>query len=458
MKKLITILVLTASTVAANAQFTGKPIYNIRVERVDTLIGNIEVELFPNIAPLHAFNFDSIVNLNAFDSSAFHRVISGFMIQGGELVPTPSTNNINAEFSEVPHDRGILSAARAQSINSATSQFFICHAGSYWLDGNYSVYGQTISGMDVVDVIANAPTDANDGPLVRISMFITKIGSNDSVPAAPGLVSPADGITGVTSSQTFTWSHVTGAKLYLFEVATDTGFTNVVYSRETKNLSSSLSSLTDSYTNHYWRVRANNGGHYSAGGEVRVFANTMGTPTLLTPTIGASTQTRPNLDWSDVGQADEYHLVVSTSSNFGNPNLTVVDTVLTASQFKSNPHFQKFVKHYWKVTAMNASGSGDESVTFNFTPTTDSDDFDASISSADLEEVLAYPNPATNSIRLQVESPSKIRIYDSSGKLVQTAELNTSNIEVDIRQLKKGVYTFILNSKSGASKGSFVKE
>ncbi|HRG59799.1 MAG TPA: peptidylprolyl isomerase, partial [Bacteroidia bacterium] len=190
--------------VKAQSTFTGKPQYSIlSIENGDT-IGTTIVELFPNIAPLHVANFDSLVNIHFFDSTAFHRVIPGFMIQGGDPnsrhgpdstwgYGNPNQPTVNAEFSAAKHLRGILSAARDNDTNSANSQFFICVGPAAWLNGQYSVYGRVVSGMNYVDTIVNAPRDANDKPLQKIEMFINYIGSNDSVPYTPILTSPAFG-------------------------------------------------------------------------------------------------------------------------------------------------------------------------------------------------------------------------------------------------------------------------
>ena len=168
MKKHIALTILFFSfTILGFSQsrtFTGKPIYQILTKRAGVYLGTTTVELFPNIAPLQTRNFDSLVSVSFFDSTAFHRVIPGFMIQGGDPnskhgpratwgLGDPSQPLVNAEFSAAKHVRGILSAARDTPINSANSQFFICVAAAPWLDGQYSIYGHVIAGMDIVDTI-----------------------------------------------------------------------------------------------------------------------------------------------------------------------------------------------------------------------------------------------------------------------------------------------------------------
>ncbi len=160
------------------------PEYIISVKQGNTNFGDIVVELLPDVAPKHCHNFDSLVAIKFYDGTAFHRVIPGFMIQGGDPnskdkprstwgMGDPSQTRVPAEFSSVPHERGTLSAARAADPNSATSQFFICVAPASYLDGKYSVFGKVISGMDVVDRIVNVPTDGTM-PKEKVEMKIRK--------------------------------------------------------------------------------------------------------------------------------------------------------------------------------------------------------------------------------------------------------------------------------------------
>ena len=148
-------------------------------------MGTIELELFPELAPKHCRNFDSLVWHGCYDSTAFHRVIPGFMIQGGDPnsknkpkntwgTGDPSQRKIPAEFNETKHVPGILSAARTNDPNSATSQFFICVADAPHLNGQYTVYGRVVSGMDVVNKIVNVPRDRRDNPLKKVEMIIKR--------------------------------------------------------------------------------------------------------------------------------------------------------------------------------------------------------------------------------------------------------------------------------------------
>lgn len=163
--------------------------YEMTVTQSGKELGKIILELFPDKAPKHVANFDSLVAAKFYDGTAFHRVIPGFMIQGGDPnskdkpkntwgFGDPSQKKVPAEFNDTKHKRGILSAARSQDPNSASSQFFIMHADSPHLDGQYTAYGKVVSGMEVVDKIANAPRDPRDNPNEKIEMKIVKISSS----------------------------------------------------------------------------------------------------------------------------------------------------------------------------------------------------------------------------------------------------------------------------------------
>lgn len=259
--------------VKAQSSFTGKPQYSIlSIENGDT-IGTTIVELFPNIAPLHVANFDSLVNIHFFDSTAFHRVIPGFMIQGGDPnsrhgpdstwgYGDPSQPTVNAEFSVAKHVRGILSAARDNDTNSANSQFFICVGPAAWLNGQYSVYGRVVSGMNYVDTIVNAPRDANDKPLQKIEMFVNYIGSNDSVPNNPILNSPGNGSFSASTSRALKWNAQSDGIIYTAQVATDSLFSNIVKTAHVGTNQYNITGLSP-LTKYFWRVKTNNGGHFS---------------------------------------------------------------------------------------------------------------------------------------------------------------------------------------------------
>jgi peptidyl-prolyl cis-trans isomerase B (cyclophilin B) len=178
---------MTFTSEAKNQNEASKnPQYVISITQGDQKLGDIIIELFADAAPKHVANFDSLVAINFFDGTAFHRVIPGFMIQGGDPnsknkpkntwgMGDPGQKNVPAEFSQtLSHERGIISAARSQDPNSASSQFFICVSDSKWLDKQYSIFGKVISGMDVADKIVNTPRDGRDNPNVKVEMKIVK--------------------------------------------------------------------------------------------------------------------------------------------------------------------------------------------------------------------------------------------------------------------------------------------
>lgn len=132
------------------------------------------VELYPKEAPITVANFLKLVNDGFYNGLIFHRVISGFMVQGGDPLGTGyggSENSIKGEFrangvnNTIRHTRGVISMARSQSPNSASSQFFIMHKDAPYLDGQYAAFGKVVEGIDVVDEIASVETDYNDMPL-----------------------------------------------------------------------------------------------------------------------------------------------------------------------------------------------------------------------------------------------------------------------------------------------------
>ncbi|MDQ3046467.1 MAG: peptidylprolyl isomerase, partial [Bacteroidota bacterium] len=235
MKKLLLLLFVSISTITSAQTFTGKPQYEILTKRAGVYLGTTTVELFPAIAPNHVKNFDSLVSTQFYDSTAFHRVIPGFMIQGGDpnsrSGPTSTWGlgdstqpTVNAEFSTAKHIRGTLSAARDTDINSANSQFFICVAPAAWLNGTYSVYGHVTAGMDIVDSIVASPRDSVDNPLQKIEMFITYTGSNDSIPVEPVLNLPLSGSYSASTVRAIKWFAVSDAIIYHVEVSTDSLF------------------------------------------------------------------------------------------------------------------------------------------------------------------------------------------------------------------------------------------
>ncbi len=146
--------------------------------------GIIDIELFEDKAPITCANFKKLVEKGFYDGLIFHRVIAGFMIQGGDPTGTGcggSDENIKGEFlangvkNDISHVRGVISMARSQSMNSASSQFFIMHADGKFLDGQYAAFGKVVSGIEVVDEIAGVKTDFRDRPIIDMRMKKVKL-------------------------------------------------------------------------------------------------------------------------------------------------------------------------------------------------------------------------------------------------------------------------------------------
>jgi cyclophilin family peptidyl-prolyl cis-trans isomerase len=152
-------------------QYSSNPARQLVIE---TKQGTLKLQLFDKVAPKHVEQITRLAGEKFYDGATFHRCISGFMIQGGDPNSKDdnlsndgtggSDKNIPAEFSKVHHARGVASMARASNPNSASSQFFICHADAGFLDKQYTVWGQLIEGYDVLDKIAVLPHLQDDNP------------------------------------------------------------------------------------------------------------------------------------------------------------------------------------------------------------------------------------------------------------------------------------------------------
>ena len=141
--------------------------------------GKILLELYPDAAPTTVENFEKLVREGFYDGLTFHRVIPGFMIQGGDPLGNGmggAKENIIGEFRQngfdnpIKHERGVISMARAFDPNSASSQFFIMHKNAPHLDGAYAAFGRVVEGMETVDEIASIPTDYSDRPKIAVRM------------------------------------------------------------------------------------------------------------------------------------------------------------------------------------------------------------------------------------------------------------------------------------------------
>lgn len=168
--------------------------YQNKVAELHTSAGEIDIRFFPDVAPNHVKNFIDLAEKGFYNGTKFHRVIPGFMIQGGDpntVSGSPSTwgtggsgKNVAAEFNSISHKRGIVSMARSSDPDSASSQFFIVTSDSTFLDKQYTVFGQVTKGMDIADKIVNAPKGAQDRPNNPTS--IEKIVIRDAKPEEQG--------------------------------------------------------------------------------------------------------------------------------------------------------------------------------------------------------------------------------------------------------------------------------
>jgi peptidyl-prolyl cis-trans isomerase B (cyclophilin B) len=194
MKKLLSLLFSIATlsflTAAGNAQDKAlekdaKPAAD-EVAVIKTNRGTMVLEFWPDVAPKHVDNFKTLAKKGFYDGTCFHRVIKGFMIQGGDPLTKDEANKdrwgtgdpgykVKAEFNNKSHVRGVLSAARSQDPNSAGCQFFICHGEPKFLDGQYTAYGKLIKGDEVLEKIATTATGPSDRPVERVNVESIKI-------------------------------------------------------------------------------------------------------------------------------------------------------------------------------------------------------------------------------------------------------------------------------------------
>lgn len=182
MRTALLFLLLTCCAFSASSQEIAD-VYEITATQRGKQLGKITFKLLPEIAPKHAAFVAARIAEGFYNGTAFHRVIPNFMIQGGDPNSISGPRNtwgtgghstkVQAEFSTTKkHLRGTISAARTSDPNSFSGQFFICVVPTPWLDGDYSIFGEVISGMDVADVIVRVPRDGADNPVDKVSMTI----------------------------------------------------------------------------------------------------------------------------------------------------------------------------------------------------------------------------------------------------------------------------------------------
>ena len=168
------------------ADITEKTRATISVSSKGQALGDIVLKFFHDAAPGHVKNFTELAKKGFYNGTTFHRVIPGFMIQGGDpnsKTPDRASHGtggpgykIKAEFNSKPHKRGVLSMARANDPDSAGSQFFICIADANFLDWQYTAFGEVVSGMEVGDKVVNMKRDGRENPLERGEMTVTITG------------------------------------------------------------------------------------------------------------------------------------------------------------------------------------------------------------------------------------------------------------------------------------------
>ena len=188
---LASLSVLALGVASASAQ-EKKEEKKGEVAVIKTTAGEMVVEFWPDVAPKTVENFKTLAKKGFYDGTAFHRIIKGFMVQGGD----PNTKDpakeaqwgmgdpgykIKAEFNNRPHKRGVLSMARSQDPDSAGCQFFICHGDPSFLDGKYTTFGKVIKGDDVLEKLGTTPTRPGDRPVTRQNIDSIKIVPADSI-------------------------------------------------------------------------------------------------------------------------------------------------------------------------------------------------------------------------------------------------------------------------------------
>lgn len=467
---LLAVLILITSNISFAQE--GRPQYKIRNERAGVYIGDIIIELFPSVAPLHVANFDSLVSISFYDSTAWHRVVPDFVIQGGD----PNSKNgpretwgygdstqatVPAEFSKVSHLTGIIGAARDEDINSATSQFYINTFDNTGLDGSYTAYGIVVEGMDVVYDIESSPRDANDNPLEKIEMFITKIGVNESVPEAPILISPADKVTAFTGDSTLVWSPVEDAVLYFVEIARDSNFTDIAIADSFKvregNIWAKIENIELGEKKFYWRVRSNNGAKFSEYSEIRSFTTSITPPVLSAPSDSSTgVSINPLLQWLPAEGAVSYRVqLVRNFPNFAEQRLIVDTAGITATQLQVEGLDPNQV-YCWHVSSQTAEYDSPFSEVFYFTTEEVSDIEDDEVTIM-FSLAQNYPNPFNPVTTISYSIPSKIRgtvnlqVFDVLGRKVKTLikeKLSPGNYEIkfDAADLPSGIYFYRLTA------------
>jgi peptidyl-prolyl cis-trans isomerase B (cyclophilin B) len=466
-KKLFIASLLVMQGMISNAQigvYNGKPVYQIEARRLGTSIGNIVVEMYPAIAPKHVRNFDSLVFQHFYDTTAFHRVVPGFVIQGGDPnsrhgprstwgFGDPSQKDIPAEFNPVSHIRGVFSAARGTDINSANSQFFICVAAATSLDNNYTAYGRVTSGMSVVDNIVSSPRDGNDNPFDKIEMFVTRM-ADDSSPAVDAtIIQPADSASGITKTYLFKWNAAPGAQIYELELSKNENFDTIAVRKKTAGTSIAVAELQAGQIRYYWRVRTNNGG-YLSNGISRTFTTGAIPPALVSPANNIMlTNNQPQLVWQHAEGAETYRVQIGLTPLFSPASIKFEQGGLTDTSFTVPDTLLLNKKYYWRVLSEISGIGGDGPEPWSFTTGSNT-----GITNNKNSGVSVYPNPAKEFINIITPETSNeftLQLFGSNGQLLRTEKIRSGESSVNIDGLTPGLYFYILNNSKENYSGKF---
>jgi len=459
LKTVLFVFVLVASTIAQ----TGKPQYVIRTEQNGVDFGTFTIELFPLIAPLHSAYFDSLVNISFFDSTAFHRVVPDFVIQGGDPnskhLPRDTWGEgdstqatILAEFSAVSHLRGIIGAARDTDINSASSQFYVNVSDNEFLDSNYTAFGRVVEGMDIVDSIVSVPRDANDNPIDKIEMFVTKGISTNRIPSVPVITYPTNMGNGVIVGDTLRWTADEDAVEFTIQISKHENFDSLYLDTKVGKTFYRISYLELGNIKYYWRIKANNGGNISDFTTTQTFFSSIKAPVLLSPVMNEdSVSVTPRLEWAPVDGATHYRVVVSKAPQFRYPYIVVDVDTITSTYFVT-PELQANKSHYWKVYSLTDEYDGPSSDFGRFVTmaVTSIDDNEKTLPT-EFGLKQNYPNPFNPTTTIEFSIPIKqnvvLEVFNVRGEKVAVIinrELNAGNYQFsfDASKLGSGLYFY----------------
>jgi cyclophilin family peptidyl-prolyl cis-trans isomerase len=443
-------IIIACLILLSNNALAQRPHYEfIAVRGASDTIGKFEVEMYPAIAKEHVRNFDSLVAAKFFDSTAFHRVVPGFVIQGGDPnsksgprstwgFGQPWQQNVPAEFNPISHIRGVFSAARDNDINSANSQFFVCVAPALHLDWNYTAYGKVVLGMNVVDNIVTSPRDASDNPLQKIQMFVIRVQDDTNrINTVASIIQPLNNATGISSTYLFKWNAVPGALIYELEFSRQSNFASIDTIIKTASLQASFPTLNLGEQRYYWRLIANDGA-YKTTTSINTFSTGLFAPALVSPINNSVMPTNTvNLEWQNISAATSYRIIMSTSPAF-TPSSIRLDSSGIIGNTAQLKNLLANRKYYWKIASEINGISGDFSSAWAFTT-----GIATSVAENTNELLIVYPNPSSGRISFNNNSISEVEIFDINSKLLKRVEVINSEILLD--DLNSGVY--ILKAK-----------